>query len=342
MIEKGTTMRLRRWFRPSVSDYLESRAVPSVATVALPPAVLGQVARLPPQVPNGDQVQAAFDAFARNLADAVHSVLLGPGPDGSIDPSANRQAFDETVGQALTSLANQLVQSLGNVPLNSPEVAQIVDAIIGDGPNSLESQLLGLSTEAIVQDVSSGSLTGDSLRTIAQTAAQVTQTVSVATVPFVTQAIVPASPTVPLVGNDNVTIDTSSEVVLNVRNAFSKFMNDYFQTLKDVLMPAGKDGTVDPAAHRSEFDAKVASSLQSLINEISEGVASSSTASGQIIQFREEVVGDDPGSLKNQLAALATPPGPEAAAVRDFTLGSFRSIVSLFTRITGDLSANGG
>jgi hypothetical protein len=333
-------MRLRRLFCPSASDCLESRVVPSLASVSLPPAVLGQMVTLPPQVQNGDQVQEAFDTFANNFEHAVHAVLLGPGPDGSINPAVNRQAFDETVTQALTSLANQLVQSLGNVSQNSPEVAQVVDAIIGHGPNSLESRLLGSSTEAIVQDVVSGSLTGDTLRTLAQTAAAVTQAVSVANVPLVTQAIVPASPTVPLVGNDNVTIDTSSEVPLKVRNAFSNFMNDYFQTLKDVLMSAGTDGTVDPAAHRSEFDAKATSSLQSLINDISDSAASSPAASTQSSQFREAAVGDGPGSLKNQLAALATPTGLEVATVRDFTLGSFRAIVSLFTRITEDLSAN--
>ena len=331
-------MRIRRWFRPLVSDDLECRVVPSTASVALPPAIFGQTVPLPPQLQTGDQAREAFDAFLQSYSQAIQSVLLAPGPNGSIDLEANREAFDAIVKQALTALTSQLVQSLGKVPLNSPEVAQVVDAIIGDGPDSLENQLLGLSTATIVQDAATGSLAGDTLHTIVQAAAQVTQAVVYGTNSLlVTQAIVSATPAVVAVGNNDATIDLSSQSLTEVRNAFSTFMNDYFQGVKDVLLAPDPYGKIDPSASRSVFDAKVTVSLQALIDEVSASGAFRGTSLESAEVLREEFLGNDPGSLKNQLASLPSPTGPEATMVRDFTLGSFRSIVGLFTRVSDGL-----
>lgn len=302
------------------------------------PALFGQTVPLPPQLQTGDQAREAIDAFLAQYSHAIGSVLLSPGPNGSINPEANREAFDAVIKQALTSLTNQLVQSLGTVPLNSPEVAQVVNAIIGDGPDSLESQLLGLSTATIVQDATTGALTGETFHTIVQTTAQVTQTVVYGPIsPLVAQAIVPATTAAANVGNDDATIDLSSQGLTEVRNAFSTFMGDYFREVKDVLLAPDPHGKFDPAASRSDFDAKITMSLQALIDEVSENGALRGATQEQTDRIRVEILGNDPGSLKNQLASLPSPTGPEATMVRDFTLGSFRTIVGLFARVGASL-----
>ncbi|SIO62536.1 hypothetical protein SAMN05444166_7075 [Singulisphaera sp. GP187] len=332
-------MRVRRWFRPVVLDDLECRVVPSTASVALPPALFGHTVPLPPQLQNGGQAQEAFDAFRQRYAQAIQTVLLGPGPNGSIDPEANREAFDAVVKQALTSLTSQLVQSLGNVSLNSPEVAQVVDAILGDGPDSLENQLLGLSTATIVQDAAAGTLTGDTLHTIVQAATQVTQSVvNGPNSPLVIQAIVPATTAVVTSGNDDATIELSSQSLTGVRNAFSEFMDDYYQEVKNILLAPDPHGKIDPAASRPDFDAKITVSLQALLDEVSESGAFRRATREQTAGIQEQILGNDSSSLKNQLAALASPAGREATLVRDFTLGSFRTIVGLFTRISEGIS----
>ena len=64
-------MRRRRAFNPQVWDVLEHRVVPSLATVAPPPILLGQTVALPPQVQQSSQVHAAFDAFAKSYLAAI-------------------------------------------------------------------------------------------------------------------------------------------------------------------------------------------------------------------------------------------------------------------------------
>lgn len=333
-------MRIQRWFRPVLADDLECRVVPSTANVALPPALIGQVAPLPPQLQNADQAQEEFLDFVAKYTDAIDSVLLSPGSNGAIDPERNREAFDAVIKQALTTLTDQLVQSLGPVPLNSPEVAQVVDAMIGDGPESLENQLLGIPTATIVQDATTGTLTGETLHTIVQAAAQVKQTVDYEpNSPPVTQAIVVQSPTAATQSYDkDATIDLSPRSNTELRNAFSGFMNDYFQTVRDVLLAPDSNGQLDPSANRAEFNAKVEISLQALVDAISVIGALRGAGLQQTARIRLELPSNEPGHLKQQLASLPNPIGPEATLVRDFTLGSFRTIVALFTRLSGPIS----
>src|SRR5690348_8735263 len=87
-------MSRRRAFRPQVSEYLEDRVVPSPAGASQATVVLGRTVPSLPQLPDGDRVRAAFDDFVRGYTRAVQLVLLAPGPDGSVNPSANRAAFD--------------------------------------------------------------------------------------------------------------------------------------------------------------------------------------------------------------------------------------------------------
>ena len=148
-------MRQHHAFRPQVVEILEPRAVPSMAGVSVPTGILGISVTLPKQVPiTSPQVQAAFAAFDQSYIQAVNNVLLAPGPNGLVVPASNRAAFDAAVEQSLETLAHQLVLSLGTTSTGatastSTQANQVVNAIVGTGPNSLESQLQALPTTAI-------------------------------------------------------------------------------------------------------------------------------------------------------------------------------------------------
>src|SRR3954467_6738184 len=107
-------MRRRLAFNPQVWDVLEDRVVPSLVTMAPPSVLLGQTVALPPQVQQSSQAHAAFDAFAKNYLSAVKGVLLAQDHTGVVDPAANRSSFDAAVKQALETLAQRVVASLGD------------------------------------------------------------------------------------------------------------------------------------------------------------------------------------------------------------------------------------
>ena len=135
-------MRRRHAFSPQVWDSLEDRVVPSLATL-VPPILLGQTVALPPQVQNSSQVHAAFEAFAELHLRAVQDVLLAPDRAGVIDPPRTRPASTQAVEQALETLANYVVASLGDQSPDSSLSTQVVNAILSDSPDSLEKPAHG-------------------------------------------------------------------------------------------------------------------------------------------------------------------------------------------------------
>ncbi len=141
-------MRKHRALRLRAVEALEPRAVPTatLASVTVSTGLPGINVTLPAQVPiNSPQVKAAFVAFDQSYLNAVNNVLLAPGPNGLVVPSANRAAFDAAIENSLNVLARSLLQSLGGTSTTSPAASQITEAITGGGSNSLESQLQALS-----------------------------------------------------------------------------------------------------------------------------------------------------------------------------------------------------
>jgi hypothetical protein len=329
------TMRNRRAFKPQITELLESRLVPSLASIPTPTILLGRVVPLPPQVQvqANPQAQAAFDAFIRSYVHAVDHVLLAPTPGGLVDPSANRPAFDAAVKQALGTLANSLVASLGNVSADSTLAAQIYDAIVGDSPDSLESQLLALSTSAIAQDTSLPSLQSDAIRVVQQASARVTTIVGAPGSALVAQAQAATLSTSPatLV---TPALDSSAQALTEIREEFGSFLSDYFRAVRDLLLAPGTDGKVDIAANRLEFDAWVNSSLAALSDNVSRSLSSESFAPGLTLRSQETIVGGNPGSLAERLDGLPTPTSSEGSVVRSFTLSAFRAITDIFSVIT--------
>ena len=328
-------MRKHHAFRPRVSEILEPRAVPSAAGVATPTGILGITVTLPGQVSTSNpRVQAAFAAFDQSYIRAVDTVLLAPGPDGLVVPLRNRAAFDSAVEQSLNTLARQLIQTLGNTSTSSTAADQVASAILGGGSNSLEGRLLALSTAAIGLQVPGTSTTADGssqalVANVVTTAEQVRPTHRVPVV----EGVLPST-----IAADAASATPSSKVAEDVRSAFGNFLNDYFKAVQGVLLAPGAGGQADPQAHRANFDARVDQALRSLETRLSSTVGRYPATSALGPQVRSAIEGNGAGSLKTQLANLATPGGPQAAIVRDFTLGSTRAIAQALSLINGDVS----
>jgi hypothetical protein len=343
---KGYPMRKLRVFRPAVSEVLEDRLVPSPATLPPPPVVLGHPVPLPApvqvQVEGNARAGAAFDAFVRSYAEAVSTILLAPGPDGSVDPAANREAFDAAVGQALQALADGLVASLGDAAADPDVPAPVVEAIVGDGADSLRSQLQAVATEAIAQDdATAQALIAEATQAARQAASRVSGLIDGPGRPLVAQAATAPDPaeTVILSTETATRPEVSSRALIQVRGAFGAFLTHYFQAVRDVLLAPGANGRPDPTARRADFDARVGASLRALSDTVSGSLrdAGLPESSGLVPRVEEAIAGDGPGSLEERLSGLPTPEGPEAAMVRDFTLGSFQAVVGVFSRVAGDL-----
>jgi hypothetical protein len=331
-------MRQHIAFRPQVWEILEPRAVPSMAGVSIPTGIPGVSVTLPKQISTtSPQVQAAFAAFDQSYIDAVDNLLLATGPNGQVVVvTGNRAAFNTAIEQSLETLAQQLVQSLGTTSTGSTSSTaanQIVDAIVGTGTNSLESQLLALPTAAISLNVPVVLNTNGASQTI---------------VPLVVDTAEVVRPTnrVPVVEGvlaSNVTIDvtspsTSSNAADDIRSAFGNFLNDYFKAVQGVLLAPDATGQVNPQAHRGDFNVKVNQALQSLESRLTNTVGRYPAISALGPQIQAAIEGNGAASLKNGLANLATPESSQAIAVRDFTLSSTQAIAQALSLISGDVS----
>jgi hypothetical protein len=131
---------------------------------------------------------------------------------------------------------------------------------------------------------------------------------------------------------------SATQAIRDVQSAFSGFLTTYFTAVKDVLLAADASGTSNPTANRSAFDNQVNKTLQALSDRLSRDLANVPAASALTARVKDAVIGDNPASLASRLPALPTPAGPEAALVREFTLGSFRTITNVFALISGDIS----
>lgn len=334
-------MRQQHAFRPQVPENLESRAVPSVAGIAIPAGVFGISVTLPSQVPiDSPQVQAAFAAFDQSYIRAVDTVLLAPGPNGAIVPSANRAAFDAAVEQSLETLAQQLLQSLGgSASAGSTTQIQVVKAIVGPDSNSLESQLAALSTTAIGLTVPLTTHTGDNAPpllapNVVTTAEQVRPTLRV---PVAEGTFLSNTSTNPTSSSSSAS-SPASQATAAIRSAFGSFLGDYFKSVQGVLLSPDATGRVNPQANRSAFDARVDQALQSLEALLASTSSRYPATSGLTPRIQAAIGGNAASSLRTQLANLSTPENAQAAVVRDFTLGSTRAIAQVLSLINGDVS----
>jgi hypothetical protein len=326
----------QRAFHPQVWDPLEARVVPSLAS-APPLVLLGHPLSMPAPLPSSDQARQAFETFIANFSQMVDTAFVLRGPSGPMPTSANLPAFDARITQQLSALADSLVSTLGNVPASAPLVAQVRNAITGDSPDSLKSQLLALAAAAAEQGSSTQALVTDSIQATRRIDAQVAELIPMAGPTLVAQGSTPA--TEPLfVDYRNSKSGSATQAIRDVQSAFSGFLTTYFTAVRDVLLAADASGTIDPSANRALFDNQVNKTLQALSDRLSRDLADTPAALALTARVQDAVMGEEPESLAAGLAILPTPAGPEAALVREFTLSSFRAITNVFALISGDIS----
>jgi hypothetical protein len=332
-------MRPLRSFRPRVSDNLEARAVPATLGVVVPSGVLGLNVTLPTQVPvQSPEVQAAFTAFDQSYINAVDNILLAPNANGLIVPSANRTSFNSAIDQSLETLAEQLVQSVGTTSTSTVN-DQVVAAIVGSSPTSLESQLSALSTTTIQLNLANVTSTGTSVSpTVVANVVTTAEEIRATSPVPVAESVDPATVTTSPASTSSTSSTPSTKAANDVRSAFGNFLNDYFQAVQNTLMAPSPTGQVNPSANRAAFDAKVDQALQTLETRLSTTLASSPSTTGLASQVQAAIEGNNASSLKSQLAQLTTPAGNEAAVVRSFTLGSTQAIAQALSLISGDLA----
>src|SRR5262249_50753014 len=69
-----------------------------------------------------------------------------PGADGSVNPAANRAAFDAQVADAAQKLSAHIASALKNVPMSSTLATKINQSLVGPQPMNLQSGLAALTT----------------------------------------------------------------------------------------------------------------------------------------------------------------------------------------------------
>jgi hypothetical protein len=153
-------------------EWLEDRLVPSLASAPAPMVIPCESVPLPPliqyrvpvPVPGADEdsapdsssqalqdIRGAFATFLNVYFQAVRSVFLGASQYGQIDTLADRSTFDAEVNAALQALDGRLsdiVNSVNSDPASSTLTVGIREALLGDGPDSLKTQLAVLPTPA--------------------------------------------------------------------------------------------------------------------------------------------------------------------------------------------------
>lgn len=163
-------MRPPKTFRPSVSDHLETRVVPSQAAVAA--VVAPSEGADDDHSSEYDTVRQEFGSFLRGYFRAVSTVLLDRDPtSGRVDPSAHRAAFDDAIGQALEDLASHLQSA--ESPAADNALLGLREALVGGGGASLRDRLAALPTPTGEQDSTPRMFTQESINVIAETLSEV-------------------------------------------------------------------------------------------------------------------------------------------------------------------------
>ena len=101
------------------------------------------------------KVRAAFSTFLNKYYSAVQKTLLAPGADGTVNPAANRPAFDAEVSEAVKVLNSTVNTAVGALPASSNLATKAQAALVG-GPGSLQAQLSALPTPGNAQPATVG------------------------------------------------------------------------------------------------------------------------------------------------------------------------------------------
>jgi hypothetical protein len=334
-------MRQTRVFRPTQFDHLEDRAVPSQGVV---PVLFETNFAIPAEVANLKQVRVAFATFLADYLKAVDQVLLAPGPDGSVNPAANRTAFNQRVDLALSELDTTVVAAVAtaNLPDTQTVIIDVQAAIVGDDPESLANRLAALptpaatpATGALTQIIASTNDVEQAARTILNTLGGPPRGI---VVPSGTELGESASPSSGDKSSTTPFTAPTTTVSGHVRQAYSAFLQSYFRAVQQVLLAPGADGAINPGANRAAFDARVSDSLKALNNGVASAVSSVPQAAAVTAKTQQALVGGGGNSLEAQLRALPTPSSARDA-VSVFGFNSTKAIGNSLALIMGDVAA---
>lgn len=305
-------MRKSRAFRPEAGLPLEERSVPA----SFGGVFGGLVGSLPAQ--DAQKVLQSFGTFQRTYTQDVRSILL---PSGTTNPSTNRPAFDQAIGQALVALNTSIDATIANLPTAATLDATIQDELLGTGPNSLKTLLAAVPTPTTTQFQAARDFSRESLMFTNQVANQVAQQVRSAPVPAGT---------------------ISSQVVRQdlqqVRNAYRTFGQTYNNNVRSILLATG----TTPSANRAAFDQSVATALNTLNAGITSALGNLPTS---VKSSLTTTIGNDlltgsstsGNSLQARLASLQTPGGTRGLAPLFFRIGSFAEIGISEATVTRDI-----
>jgi hypothetical protein len=132
------------------------------------------------------QVQAAIRTFSQTYTSDVRTILL---PAGTANPSANRAAFDQAVGNALVTLNTSIDSALSNLPssLTTTLDATIKNDLLSSGATpsaSLQSRLAALQSPTSTQSLSVRVFQFGSSLTISNAQSQINRDILIAVSQF--------------------------------------------------------------------------------------------------------------------------------------------------------------
>jgi hypothetical protein len=120
------------------------------------------------------RLKQAFDAFLKNYASAMNSLLLAP----AANLDATRASFRTEVNTALNQLDANVAQILRDLHASAPQIAHAHELLAGSGPQSLRTVIANLPAPAQNNTQSSAILQVLSSKLIANALSQVTNIVS--------------------------------------------------------------------------------------------------------------------------------------------------------------------
>jgi hypothetical protein len=270
-------------------------------------------------VQDAQLVSRAFGTFQQTYKQDVQAVLV---PPGTTDPSANRAAFDQAVGAALSALDATIDGAVGDLSGASSLEATIRAELLGGGSGTLQGQLAAIPTPA---SVGSGDVQAFK-RAGAQVISQMTT--------VVTQQILSVpSP------SGGVGAQTLQQDLNLVRGAFQTLSRTYSSDIRTVLLPPG---TIDPSANRPAFDRAVGAALSALDASIDSDLgnlpAAVTAALDTIVRNNLLNNGSNAGNnLQSRLAALPSPTSAQGALLRVFQSTSTLTINTAQAQVKGDV-----
>jgi len=317
-----------------VVESLEERAVPS--HLGLRGLLFG--GRTPTvQAQDARQVQQAFNAFTNTFNREYRAVLYGADANGNINPAANRNTFNQDINAALGALNTNASGAVGNLVTSTSNAtlpASISASLVGTDANSLQAQLVNLTTPSGAFTTSARTFQRQAHAAINAVENQVLQSIRGATTPSTTSGGTTTTTT---------TASAVSQALPQVRQAFATFQSSYTSDVQNILYKADTTGSINPSNNRVAFDAQVGTDLATLQSNLHTALSNIPNNTTLLSQVDAAITGTDANGLQTQLKNLATPSGGAySLSARLFNVGSNLAISGAQRGVTSLIANSAG